>query len=127
MSRTISAKCGTKSFRWGVRSWGGLGLFVLAGLLFARRLDRQVALTEQVRAESIGELEARVAERTAALRAEIAERESLEAARRRGQRMEAIGQLTGGVAHEFNNLLQVMLGNLDLLLSRTESTTRLTG
>jgi C4-dicarboxylate-specific signal transduction histidine kinase len=95
--------------------------------LFARRLDRQVALTEQVRAESIGELEARVAERTAALRAEIAERESLEAARRRGQRMEAIGQLTGGVAHEFNNLLQVMLGNLDFLLSRTEPTTRLTG
>jgi PAS domain S-box-containing protein len=46
---------------------------------------------------------------------EISRRADAENALRQAQKMEAIGQLTGGVAHDFNNVLQVVGGNLQLL------------
>jgi signal transduction histidine kinase len=52
------------------------------------------------------------------LRREIAERRQVEAALQQAQKMEVIGQMTGGVAHDFNNLLTAVLGNLELASRR---------
>src|SRR5436190_13959317 len=79
-----------------------------------------------------GELELRVAERTAELARANAdleqrveertrEREVALAQLHEMQKLESLGQLTGGVAHDFNNVLAAVLGNLDVLSRRPAS------
>ena len=60
-----------------------------------------------------------------AVKEDITERKTTEEALRRSQKMDAIGELTGGLAHDFNNLLGIVIGNLDLMSGKIDPESKL--
>jgi signal transduction histidine kinase len=77
-------------------------------------LERRVAERTIELAQANTELEQRVEERTREREAALAQVHEM-------QKLESLGQLTGGLAHDFNNLLMAILGNLDLLTQKLPS------
>jgi signal transduction histidine kinase len=63
----------------------------------------------------IGALRRRVNQQTAQIRGQMEEHARLEAEVQRAARLEALGRLAGGIAHDYNNLLTVIMGNLSLM------------
>jgi two-component system cell cycle sensor histidine kinase/response regulator CckA len=55
---------------------------------------------------------------------DVTERHATEERLRQSEKMNAVGQLTGGVAHDFNNLLTVVIGSLDLAMDRVQQELR---
>lgn len=84
--------------------------------LLGMAIERRRAEEELQRLNEV--LEERVA-------TEVAERRQVEDTLRQAQKMEAMGQLTGGVAHDFNNLLLLITGSLDMIANEIVGNPRL--
>ncbi len=76
--------------------------------LLNAELEHRVQQRTSELAQANADLERRVEERTHAREMALAQVHEM-------QKMESLGQLTGGVAHDFNNVLMAILGNLDLI------------
>lgn len=94
-----------------VRDSNGAPLHAIATVLdVTPRVEARDALSALNRG-----LEQRVAERTHDLEREMRRREEAQAALAAAQRLDSLGRLTGGVAHDTNNMLTIIGGNLELI------------
>ncbi len=99
---------------------GGTVLGAVIAIQDVTALRQAEAALRTALEQANADLERRVAERTRQFEAEVRGREAAQAQLQQSQKMEVIGQLTGGVAHDFNNLLTAIIGNLELAIARSQ-------
>lgn len=87
----------------------------VTALLRLRKAEHDLRVLNDRLEERVGERTRELADSNRRLAAEMDQRARAEEALRHSQKLDALGRLTGGVAHDYNNLLTVIIGNLELI------------